>query len=108
MILLDLVFPYIVGFFLKLIRGVIITEGQFKMPVSLSYSKKAKIYFIDKGVSCTYYAKNKIIKDSVPQLHEPLFNEAILFSSYEVYAIQIADCSLIKHKFLIYVIVLKN
>ena len=39
---------------------------------------------------------NKIIRHSVPKLHDPLFNEAILFSSYEVY--RYADCTLLVNK----------
>ena len=42
---------------------------------------KIKSYFICKGVSCTYNTSNKIISHSVPKLHDPLFNKALLFSS---------------------------
>ena len=57
---------------------------------------KTKSYFICKGVSCTYNANYKIIRHSVPKLHDPLFNEALLFSSYEVY--RNADCTLLVNK----------
>ena len=57
---------------------------------------KIKSYFICKGVSCTYNTNNKIIRHSVPKLYDPLFNEALLFSSYEVY--RHADCTLLVNK----------
>ena len=54
-----------------------------------------KSYFICKGVSCTYNANNKI-RHSVPKLDDPLFNEALFFSSYEVYRHE--DCTLLVNK----------
>ena len=57
---------------------------------------KIKSYFICKGVSCTYNTNNKIIRHSVPKLYDPLFNEALLFSSYEVY--RHAHCTLLVNK----------
>ena len=44
---------------------------------------KIKSYFICKGVSCTYNTNNKIIRHSVPKLHDPLLNEALLFGFYQ-------------------------
>ena len=51
---------------------------------------------ICKGVSCTYNTSNKIIRDSVPKLHDSLLNEALLFSSYKVY--RHAYCTLLVNK----------
>ena len=57
---------------------------------------RIKSYYICKGVNCTCNTNIKIVRHSAPKLHDPLFNEDLLLSSYEVY--RHADCTLLANK----------
>ena len=57
---------------------------------------RIKSYYICRGVNCTCNTNIKIVRHSAPKLHDPLFNEDLLLSSYEVY--RHADCTLLANK----------